>query len=155
MSWVPLIRPCHFFLHIILITSSGSMLLEIAYHVLHRNCIGLSTVKPLPTMQKTWVRSLGREDPVEKAMAPQSSTLARKIPWTEEPGRLQSMGLQRAGHDWATSLHFTTSYLNTPYFPLLLSLTPFEIFYVWCIFYALILFIVYLSCPVRISAPWC
>ena len=45
------------------------------------------------------VQSLGREDPLEKEMATHSSSLARKIPWTEEPGRLQSMGLQRVGHD--------------------------------------------------------
>ena len=45
------------------------------------------------------VRSLGQEDPLEKAVAPHSSTLAWKIPWMEEPGRLQSMGLQRVGHD--------------------------------------------------------
>ena len=57
------------------------------------------TVKHLPTMQETWVRSLGREDPLEKEMATHSSTLAWKIPWTEEPGRLQSMGLQRVGYD--------------------------------------------------------
>ena len=56
-------------------------------------------VKHLPTMQETWVRSLGQEDPLEKEMAPHSSTLAWKIPWTEKPGRLQSMGLQRVGHD--------------------------------------------------------
>ena len=57
------------------------------------------TVKRLPTVQETWVRSLGREDPVEKEMATHSSTLAWKIPWTEEPDRLQSMGSQRVGHD--------------------------------------------------------
>ena len=51
------------------------------------------TVKHLPTMQETWVQSLDRED-LEQAMAPHSSTLAWKIPWTEEPGRLQSMGSQ-------------------------------------------------------------
>ena len=56
-------------------------------------------VKRLPAMQETWVQSLGREDPLEKEMAPHSSTLAWKIPWTEEPGRLQSMGSQRVGHD--------------------------------------------------------
>ena len=55
-------------------------------------------------MQETWVWSLGWEDPLEKEMAIHSSTLAWKIPWMEEPGRLQSMGSQRAGHDWATSL---------------------------------------------------
>ena len=57
------------------------------------------TVKRLSTMQETWVRSLGREDPLEKEMAIHSSTIAWKIPWTEEPDRLQSMGLQRVGHD--------------------------------------------------------
>ena len=56
------------------------------------------TVKRLPTVQVTQVRSLGGEDPLEKEMATHSSTLAWKIPRTEEPGRLQSMGLQRVGH---------------------------------------------------------
>ena len=55
-------------------------------------------------MRETWVQSLGWEDPLEKEMATHSSTLAWKIPWTEEPGRLQSMGSQRVRHDWATSL---------------------------------------------------
>ena len=55
-------------------------------------------VKRLPTMRETWVQSLGREDLLEKAMAPHSSTLW-KIPWKEKPGRLQSMGLQRVGHN--------------------------------------------------------
>ena len=57
------------------------------------------TVKHLPTMRETQVRSLGQEDLLEKEMATHSSTLAWKIPWMEEPGRLQSMGSQRAGHD--------------------------------------------------------
>ena len=57
------------------------------------------TGKCLPTMWDTQVRSLGGEDPVEKEMATHSSTLAWKIPWTEEPDRLQSMGLQRVGYD--------------------------------------------------------
>ena len=56
-------------------------------------------VKRLPAMQETRVRSLGHEDPLEKEMAPHSSTLAWKIPWIEKPGRLQSMGSQRVGHD--------------------------------------------------------
>ena len=56
-------------------------------------------VKRLPTMLETRVRSLGREDPLEKEMATHSSIFAWKIPWTEEPGRLQSMGSQRVGHD--------------------------------------------------------
>ena len=57
----------------------------------------------MPAMQETWVWSLGQEDPLEKEMATHSSTLAWKIPWTEKPGRLQSMASQRVGHDWATS----------------------------------------------------
>ena len=56
-------------------------------------------VKCLPAMQETRVRSLGWEDPLEKEMATHSSTLVWKIPWTEEPGRPQSMGSQRVGHD--------------------------------------------------------
>ena len=56
-------------------------------------------VKRLSTMWETQVRSLGREDPLEKEMATHSSTLAWKIPWTEEPGRLQYTGSQRVGHD--------------------------------------------------------
>ena len=56
-------------------------------------------VKRLPAMRETWVRSLVREDPLEKEMATHSSTLAWKIPWTEKPGKLQSMGSQRVGHD--------------------------------------------------------
>ena len=55
-------------------------------------------------MGETWVQSQGREDPMEKGMAIHFSTIAWRIPWTEEPGRLQSMGSQRVGHDWATSL---------------------------------------------------
>ena len=57
------------------------------------------TVKRLPTMWETRVRPLGREDPLEKEMATHSSIHAWKIPWTEEPGGLQSMGLQRVRHD--------------------------------------------------------
>ena len=56
-------------------------------------------VKNLPTVQETQVQSLGQEDPLEKGMAAHSSILAWRIPWSEEPGRLQSMGSQRVGHD--------------------------------------------------------
>ena len=56
-------------------------------------------LKLLPEMQESQIRSLGREDPLEKEMATHSSTLAQRIPWREEPGRLQSMGSQRVGHD--------------------------------------------------------
>ena len=57
------------------------------------------TVKRLLTLRETWVQSLGREDPLEKGMATHSSIHAWKIPWTKEPGGLQSMGSQRVGHD--------------------------------------------------------
>ena len=59
----------------------------------------VQAVKRLPTMREIQVQSLGREDLLEKEMATHSSILAWKIPWMEEPGRLQSMGLQRGGHD--------------------------------------------------------
>ena len=73
-----------------------------AVKVLHSICqifLVAQIVKCLPTMWETQVRFLGWEDPLEKEMAIHSSTLARKIPWTEEPDRLQSMGSQRVGHD--------------------------------------------------------
>ena len=63
------------------------------------NSLVAQTVKRLSTMWETQVQSLGLEDLLEKEMAIHSSTIAWKIPWTEEPGRLQSMGLQRVGHD--------------------------------------------------------
>ena len=56
-------------------------------------------VKNLPAMKETWIQSLGQEDPLEKGLATHSSILARRIPWTEEPGGLQSLGLQRVRHD--------------------------------------------------------
>ena len=61
--------------------------------------LGAQTVKNLPVMQDTRVRSLNWEDPLEEGMATHSSILAWRISWTEEPGGLQSMGLQRVGHD--------------------------------------------------------
>ena len=61
-------------------------------------------LKRLPTMQETWVRSLDQEDPLEKETVTHSSILAWRIPRTEKPGRLQSTGSKRVGHDWATSL---------------------------------------------------
>ena len=64
-------------------------------------------------MQETRVRSLGWEDPLEKEMTTHSSTLAWRIPWREEPGRLQSMGSQRVGHNWATSLFCKTHKTQT------------------------------------------
>ena len=59
----------------------------------------VQTVKNLPAMRETQVRSLGQEDPLEKEMATHSSILASEIPWTEEAGRLQSMGSQKVGYD--------------------------------------------------------
>ena len=64
------------------------------------------TVKNLSAIWETQVWSLGWEDPLEKEMATHSSTLAWKIPWTEEPGRLQSIGSLRVKHDWVTSLTY-------------------------------------------------
>jgi len=58
-------------------------------------------VKSLPAILETWVQSLGQEDPLEKEMTTHSSILAWRIPWTEESGRLQSLGLQRVGHDFS------------------------------------------------------
>ena len=74
-----------------------------------RDFLVAQMVKCLSTVRETWVQALGWEDPLQKEMAIQSSTIAWKIPWTEDPGRLQSMGSQRVGHDWVTSLHFTNS----------------------------------------------
>ena len=62
-------------------------------------------VKNLPTMQEMWVQSLGQEDLLEKEMAMYSSILALRIPWIEEPGRLQSMGSQRVRHNRSDSAH--------------------------------------------------
>ena len=73
------------------------------------------TVKNLPAMKETWVKTLGQEDPLEKRMATHSSILFWRIPWTEEPGGLQSMGSQRVGHDWVinTSLYLCVCCLHT------------------------------------------
>ena len=66
---------------------------------LHWASLVAQTVRRLPAMQETWVRFLGREGPLEKEMEIHSSTLAWKIPWMEEPDRLQSMVSQRVGHE--------------------------------------------------------
>ena len=64
-------------------------------------------VKNLPAVQaEIWVQSLGQEDPLEKGMATHSRILAWRIPWIGEPGKMQSMGTQRVGHDRATNTHF-------------------------------------------------
>ena len=62
-------------------------------------------IKNLPAVQETGVQSLGWEDPLEEGMATHSNVLSWRIPWTEEPGRLQSLGLQRVPHGWATNTH--------------------------------------------------
>ena len=67
--------------------------------IMNINVVGGSAVKNLPAMQETWVQSLGWEDPLEEQMVTHPSILAWRIPWTEEPGRLWSMGSKRAGHD--------------------------------------------------------
>ena len=72
----------------------------------HQTSLVAQTVKNLPAVWETQVQSLGWEDPLEKAMATHSSIPAWKIPWMEEPGRLQSMGSQRVRQDWVTSLSF-------------------------------------------------
>ena len=79
-------------------------LLHLFSNICYINSLMAQMVKRLPTMQETQVRSLGQEDTLEKEMATHSSTLVWKIPCTEKHGRLQSIGWQRAGHDWATSL---------------------------------------------------
>ena len=71
-------------------------------HLLSASLV-VQMAKNLPAMQETWVRFPGLEDPLEKGMYTHSSILAWEIPWTQEPGSLQSMGLQRLRHDWATN----------------------------------------------------
>ena len=66
---------------------------------MHGASLMAQTVKNPPTMRETWVQSLGQEDPLEEEMTTHSSILAWRTPWTEEPGRLESMRLQRVGHD--------------------------------------------------------
>ena len=88
----------------------------------------LKMVKRLPAVWESRVWSLGWEDTLEKEMATHSSTLAWKIPWTEEPGRLQSMGSQRVGLDWVTSLSFTSSVWGCWFFHMLTILFSFFFF---------------------------
>ena len=75
-------------------------------------------------LQDVWIRSLGWEDPLEEGMATHSSILAWKIPWTEEPGGLQSTGLQRVGHDWTTehAYHFPQFYIYVLVYDICFSL---------------------------------
>ena len=68
-------------------------------HTFNQNSLVAQRVKCLPAMREMWVQFLGWEDPLEKEMATHSSILAWRIPWMEDPGRLQPMGLQRVGQD--------------------------------------------------------
>ena len=70
-------------------------------------------VKNLPVIRETWVQSLGWKDPLEEGMATHSSILAWRIPWTEEPGGIQSMGSERVGHDWATKHKYKINQKNS------------------------------------------
>ena len=83
--------------------SNTSYFTSLNYLTLSKIYFGASlvaqAVKRLPAMQETWARSLGQEDPLEKEMATHFSIPAWRIPWTEEPGRLQSVGSQKVGHD--------------------------------------------------------
>ena len=81
-------------------------------------------LKRLPGIQETWVRSLGRKDPLEEEMATYTSIIAWRIPWREEPGRLQSMGLQRVGHGGATSLSLSALKLEDLTAPYIISVYP-------------------------------
>ena len=76
------------------------------YSAVEQSSLVAQRLKPLPAMQETRVWSLGREDPLEKEIVTHSSILAWRIPWMEKPGRLQSTGSQRVGHDWAASLTY-------------------------------------------------
>ena len=95
---------CNFFLTLLLPQAS----FHCPFPFTTQTFLVTQTVKRLSTTQETRVRSLHWEDPLEKEMAIHSSTIAWEIPWTEEPGRLQSMGSQRVGHDEATSLSLSS-----------------------------------------------
>ena len=69
------------------------------FNLRYRASLVAQRLKRLPAMQEIWVRSLGQKDPLKKEMATHSSVLAWRVPWTEEPGGLQSMGSQRVGHN--------------------------------------------------------
>ena len=89
----------------IIILSEVSQTEKNKYHMIFFTCIIWASLvaqrlKHLPAMWETWVQPLHQEDPLEKEMATRSSIFAWRIPWTEEPGRLQFTGSQRVGHDW-------------------------------------------------------
>ena len=96
---------------LVLFKSSLSLLIFCQVLLLITNCrylqasLVVQMVRNLPAMQKTWIRPLGPEDPLEKGMATHSRTLAWRFPWTEESGWLQSKGLQRVGQNWGTNIY--------------------------------------------------
>ena len=92
-------------------------LVHLVHSSSHYSSLVAHTAKHLPTMRETQVRSLGREDPVEKEVATHSSILAWRIPWTEEPGKLQSLGSQIVRHDWVTSLSFFLYRILAQFYP--------------------------------------
>ena len=100
MCYSPLVQICRYFIR---------SCAELIWHYLFKERASLvaQMVKNLPAMQETWVQSLGQEKPPEKGMATHSNILAWGIPWTEEPDGLQSMGLQRIGHNWVTNTHIS------------------------------------------------
>ena len=102
ISTIPSSRPfiCSSASNILLLIPSSVFIIHLCLFVLFLGTsLVAQTVKRLPTMRETWVQPLGQEDPLEKEMATHSSTLAWKIPWMEESGRLQSMGSPRVGHN--------------------------------------------------------
>ena len=102
------LRCTHFFKILLFNSTNPCMWYQVICQLVYMEKVSLiaQTVKRLPTVWETRVRSLHQEDPLEKEMATHSSMLAWKILWTEEPGRLQSVGSQRVEHDWATWLDF-------------------------------------------------
>ena len=107
---VPLFLQLFFFVHLNYKCQLGTDANSICPE--YRDSLVTQTVKSLPAVQETQVLSLGQEDPVEKEMATCFSILTWKIPWTEEPGGLQSIGSQKVRHDWATSLSFSMFLIN-------------------------------------------
>ena len=120
--WVPpshsvyVFQFLHFFVLLLFFFKSLSSVVEKLLYTHIWASLVAQTVKEkrknLPAMQETQVWSLDWEDPLENGMATYSSILACRIPWTKEPGRLQSMGSQRVGHDWATNT-FIHIYIHT------------------------------------------
>ena len=91
------------------------LVLGAALRLVLRDSLVAQRLKHLPAMRETWVRSLHQEDPLEKEMAIHSSIFAWRIPWTEEPGGLQSTGSQRVQHNWVTSLSLSLSVRMKPW----------------------------------------